>query len=110
MTDPPVGTRVELPPSLLELLDDGPTAPARARLLAPRRVELVLHEGRKHQVKRMLAAGLVEESQPEDPETGARRKFQLTPLGNGVLAAEVDRLSGVLRHARRSIRLAERRS
>lgn len=37
-------------------LDDGPTAPAQARRLAPNRVELVLHEGRKHQVKRMLAA------------------------------------------------------
>jgi 23S rRNA pseudouridine2605 synthase len=37
-------------------LDDGRSAPARARLLAPGRVELVLHEGRKHQVKRMLAA------------------------------------------------------
>jgi 23S rRNA pseudouridine2605 synthase len=36
-------------------LDDGRTAPARARRLAPGRVELVLHEGRKHQVKRMLA-------------------------------------------------------
>lgn len=37
-------------------LDDGRTAPARARRLAPGRVELVLHEGRKHQVKRMLDA------------------------------------------------------
>jgi len=37
-------------------LDDGPTAPAKARRLGPSRVELVLHEGRKHQVKRMLAA------------------------------------------------------
>ena len=37
-------------------LDDGPTAPARARRLGPGRVELVLHEGRKHQVKRMLEA------------------------------------------------------
>ena len=37
-------------------LDDGRTAPARARRLGPGRVELVLHEGRKHQVKRMLAA------------------------------------------------------
>jgi len=37
-------------------LDDGPTAPALARRLAAGRVELVLHEGRKHQVKRMLAA------------------------------------------------------
>jgi 23S rRNA pseudouridine2605 synthase len=37
-------------------LDDGRTAPARARRLGPGRVELVLHEGRKHQVKRMLEA------------------------------------------------------
>ena len=37
-------------------LEDGRTAPARARRLGPARVELVLHEGRKHQVKRMLAA------------------------------------------------------
>jgi 23S rRNA pseudouridine2605 synthase len=37
-------------------LEDGRTAPARARRLGPGRVELVLHEGRKHQVKRMLGA------------------------------------------------------
>jgi 23S rRNA pseudouridine2605 synthase len=37
-------------------LDDGPTAPATARRLAPSQVELTIHEGRKHQVKRMLAA------------------------------------------------------
>ena len=37
-------------------LDDGPTAPAGARRLGPNRIELSLHEGRKHQVKRMLAA------------------------------------------------------
>jgi len=37
-------------------LDDGPTAPARVRRLGPSRVELILHEGRKHQVKRMCAA------------------------------------------------------
>jgi 23S rRNA pseudouridine2605 synthase len=37
-------------------LEDGRTAPARARRLGHGRVELVLHEGRKHQVKRMLAA------------------------------------------------------
>jgi 23S rRNA pseudouridine2605 synthase len=35
-------------------LDDGRTAPARVRRLAPSRVELAIHEGRKHQVKRML--------------------------------------------------------
>ncbi|HXY80900.1 MAG TPA: pseudouridine synthase [Gaiellaceae bacterium] len=37
-------------------LEDGKTAPARVRRIGPGRVELVLHEGRKHQVKRMLAA------------------------------------------------------
>jgi 23S rRNA pseudouridine2605 synthase len=37
-------------------LDDGRTAPAQARLLGPSRIELVLHEGRKHQVKRMCEA------------------------------------------------------
>ena len=37
-------------------LDDGPTAPARVRRLGPARLELTLHEGRKHQVKRMCAA------------------------------------------------------
>jgi pseudouridine synthase len=37
-------------------LDDGRTAPAEARRLGPGRVELVLHEGRKHQVKRMCEA------------------------------------------------------
>jgi pseudouridine synthase len=37
-------------------LDDGRTAPARVRLLGPSRLELALHEGRKHQVKRMCEA------------------------------------------------------
>src|SRR5437899_6610369 len=37
-------------------LDDGPSAPAQARRIGPSKVELTLHEGRKHQVKRMLAA------------------------------------------------------
>ena len=37
-------------------LDDGWAAPAKARLLAPTTIELTLHEGRKHQVKRMCAA------------------------------------------------------
>jgi pseudouridine synthase len=37
-------------------LDDGRTAPAGARRLGPGRLELTIHEGRKHQVKRMCEA------------------------------------------------------
>ena len=37
-------------------LEDGVTAPAQVRALAPGRLELTLHEGRKHQVKRMCEA------------------------------------------------------
>jgi 23S rRNA pseudouridine2605 synthase len=37
-------------------LEDGLTAPAEARRLAAGRLELTLHEGRKHQVKRMCEA------------------------------------------------------
>ena len=37
-------------------LDDGVTAPAHVRRLGPARIELSIHEGRKHQVKRMLEA------------------------------------------------------
>jgi 23S rRNA pseudouridine2605 synthase len=35
-------------------LDDGMTAPAQARRIAPDKIELVLREGRKRQVRRML--------------------------------------------------------
>lgn len=37
-------------------LEDGPSAPARVRRVGPSRIELTIHEGRKHQVKRMLEA------------------------------------------------------
>jgi 23S rRNA pseudouridine2605 synthase len=37
-------------------LEDSVTAPATVRRLGPSRLELTLHEGRKHQVKRMCAA------------------------------------------------------
>jgi 23S rRNA pseudouridine2605 synthase len=37
-------------------LDDKLTAPAKVRRLAPSTIELTLHEGRKHQVKRMCEA------------------------------------------------------
>jgi len=37
-------------------LDDGRTSPAKVRRLGPAKLELTLHEGRKHQVKRMCEA------------------------------------------------------
>jgi 23S rRNA pseudouridine2605 synthase len=37
-------------------LDDGPTAPAGARLVAPQVIEIELREGRKRQVRRMCEA------------------------------------------------------
>jgi 23S rRNA pseudouridine2605 synthase len=37
-------------------LEDGKTSPAKVRQLDGNKVELTIHEGRKHQVKRMLEA------------------------------------------------------
>ncbi|WP_028063308.1 pseudouridine synthase [Solirubrobacter soli] len=37
-------------------LEDGPTAPAKVRRISSNQLELTIHEGRKHQVKRMLEA------------------------------------------------------
>jgi pseudouridine synthase len=82
-------------------LDDGRTAPAKARRLGPNIVELTLHEGRKHQVKRMLAAvghPVTKLHRPryagltlEGLEPGAWRELE---------PSEVERLRGLLRAQR----------
>ena len=93
-------------------LEDGPTAPARARLLGPSRVELTIHEGRNRQVKRMLEAvghpvrrlhrsayaGL----SADDLEPGAWRELSgdevaRTPLGTWSLRDQVPRHAVPLR-------------
>jgi 23S rRNA pseudouridine2605 synthase len=74
-------------------LDDGPTAPARARRLGPRLLELTLREGRNRQVRRMAAAIGNEVVALQRVRFGSVRLGQLGPgearrLGR----AEVERL------------------
>jgi DNA-binding PadR family transcriptional regulator len=56
-----------------------------------------------HVLDRMVAAGLVEETRPTEPEDDAvrRRYFGITPLGRAVVAAEAKRLEGPVRTAAR---------
>ena len=74
-------------------LDDGTTAPASARRLTPDRVEIVLHEGRKRQVRRMLDAVGHPVVRLERVAFGPLRLGDL-PLGRHRLlkAAEVEQL------------------
>jgi 23S rRNA pseudouridine2605 synthase len=74
-------------------LEDGVTAPARARRLAPDTIELTIHEGRKRQVRRMCEA--------VGHPVHELRRVRLGPLALGDLApgehrrltrAEVERL------------------
>jgi DNA-binding PadR family transcriptional regulator len=60
-------------------------------------------------LKKLLAAGLVEESAADSLEASPRRRYHLSEMGSGVLAAEIERLAGVLREAQRSLRLNDRR-
>jgi DNA-binding PadR family transcriptional regulator len=55
-------------------------------------------------LKKLLKRGLVEECPAVADE---RRRYHLTDLGNAVLSAETERLSSVLREARRALRLRE---
>lgn len=62
-------------------------------------------------IKKLLRLGLVEEAPtPEDSgdsDDEPRRRYRLTQPGSSVLAAETNRLTAVLREARRGLRLHE---
>jgi DNA-binding PadR family transcriptional regulator len=62
-------------------------------------------------IKKLLRLGLVEEA-PNSEDAGdadaePRRRYRLTRMGHSVLAAETERLTAVLREARRGLRLHE---
>jgi 23S rRNA pseudouridine2605 synthase len=88
-------------------LDDGRTAPARVRRLAPDTLEITLHEGRKRQVRRMCEA--------VGHPVAELTRVAFGPLGLGDLApgaarrltaAEVERLRHVTSRPRRRRRAA----
>jgi len=58
-------------------------------------------------LKKLRGLELVEESPAETGEEPARRRYRLTQMGSGVLAAETVRLGAVLREARRCLQLDE---
>ena len=53
---------------------------------------------------RLLDQGLVQETGPKSGEDSRRRYYRLTPLGRGVLTAEITRLEGVIRDAKPRLR------
>jgi 23S rRNA pseudouridine2605 synthase len=75
-------------------LDDGPTAPARARLIAPGLVEIGIAEGRKRQVRRMLEASGRRVTELERVAFGALRLDSAGPGGRALREGEARRLSG----------------
>jgi DNA-binding PadR family transcriptional regulator len=53
-------------------------------------------------MSRLVERGLIEDAPPPDSETNTRRRyFRLTPLGRRVLAAETERLAGLVDISRR---------
>lgn len=68
-------------------------------------------------IKKLLKLGLVEEvpssdshsKDTSDSDAEPRRRYRLTKPGSAVLAAETERLTAVLRVARRGLRLHEER-
>ena len=74
-------------------LDDGVTAPAEVRRVAPGVLELTLHEGRKRQVRRMCEAVGHPVTELERIAFGPMRLAELRPGRHRRLtAAEVERL------------------
>jgi DNA-binding PadR family transcriptional regulator len=58
-------------------------------------------------IKRLLAAGLIEETEPPvvgDGDDPRRRYYRLTTAGRGVVAAEVDRMEGLVARAHQWVR------
>jgi 23S rRNA pseudouridine2605 synthase len=90
-------------PALRELregvaLDDGVTAPARVRQLSPGLLELVIHEGRKRQVRRMCEAVGHTVVELERVGFGALRLGDLAPGESRLLTpAEVERVRKAVR-------------
>jgi 23S rRNA pseudouridine2605 synthase len=105
VANPPVGERAVRTLRDGVQLDDGRTAPARVRALAPNELELTICEGRKRQVRRMCEA--------VGHPVIALRRIAFGPLHLGDLppgahrrlsAAEVDRLRGGRKSPRRPTR------
>lgn len=83
------------------VLDDGRTAPARVRLVKPGVVEIVLREGRKRQVRRMLEAVNHRVVELERVAFGPLGLRDLEPGESRRLSrAEVERLSRAAEPAR----------
>jgi DNA-binding PadR family transcriptional regulator len=60
-------------------------------------------------LRKLLKLGLVKECAPDSRDAAPRRIYRLSEEGRAVLAAETERLCGVLREARRCLRLNEGR-
>jgi 23S rRNA pseudouridine2605 synthase len=77
-------------------LEDGPTAPAKVRRLAPARFEITIGEGRNRQVRRMVEAVGHRVTRLERVAFGPLRLEGLEPGAHRRLsAAEVERLRKV---------------
>jgi 23S rRNA pseudouridine2605 synthase len=93
VSDPPVGQKAIAALRAGVILDDGPTAPARVRRVAPDTLELTIHEGRNRQVRRMCAHVGHRVKRLERVGFGGLALGELKPGTHRLLsAAEVDRL------------------